>query len=193
MSEMPKARPQTADRSLSRGLDAGHVRRGMQFLINIGVPLLVGVVRGEARRCRRADRHIAIDGAHCRLRPGGGAAHSASSRQPLLAAHGADRAADSVGLRLGPVRVAKYFHASFRSCHRHAARLCHCARRDGGRLLADRGCRVPIRRSRANVPAARRERSAGRPSARCESFGGRHCPRRVRRLEHDPEKLALGP
>ena len=49
MSEMPKARAQTADRSLSRGLDAGHVRRGMQFLINIGVPLLVGVVRGEAR------------------------------------------------------------------------------------------------------------------------------------------------
>jgi hypothetical protein len=49
MSEMPKARAQTADRSLSRGLDAGHVRRGMQFLINIGVPLLVGVVRGEAQ------------------------------------------------------------------------------------------------------------------------------------------------
>lgn len=49
MSKMPKARPQTADHSLSRGLDAGHVRRGMQFLINIGVPLLVGVARGEAQ------------------------------------------------------------------------------------------------------------------------------------------------
>ena len=27
----------------------GHVRRGLQFLINIGVPLLVGVLRGESQ------------------------------------------------------------------------------------------------------------------------------------------------
>jgi uncharacterized membrane protein YccC len=32
-----------------RRVDAGHVRRGLQFLINIGTPLLVGVLRGESQ------------------------------------------------------------------------------------------------------------------------------------------------
>ena len=49
MNEIPNARPQTGDRSLGRGPDGGHVRRGALFLINIGAPLLIGVLRGEAQ------------------------------------------------------------------------------------------------------------------------------------------------
>jgi hypothetical protein len=30
-------------------INAGHVRRGMQFLVNIGTPLVVGALRGESQ------------------------------------------------------------------------------------------------------------------------------------------------
>jgi uncharacterized membrane protein YccC len=31
------------------GIDAGHIRRGLQFLLNLGTPLVVGVARGESQ------------------------------------------------------------------------------------------------------------------------------------------------
>jgi uncharacterized membrane protein YccC len=49
MNQIPDARLPAGDGSLTLGLDAGHVRRGVQFLIDIGVPLMVGVLRGEAQ------------------------------------------------------------------------------------------------------------------------------------------------
>ena len=40
-------------------INAGHVRRGIQFLVNIGTPLVVGALRGEVanRARRRRGRH----------------------------------------------------------------------------------------------------------------------------------------
>jgi len=43
----PKLKHMTRRTMLWRQVDTGHVRRGLQFLINIGVPLLVGMSRGE--------------------------------------------------------------------------------------------------------------------------------------------------
>ena len=40
---------ETRGAALWRRVDASHVRRGAQFLINISVPLLVGVLRGESQ------------------------------------------------------------------------------------------------------------------------------------------------
>jgi uncharacterized membrane protein YccC len=51
MDQTTKAKPAqvTRDTAPWHHLDAGHIRRGLQFLINIGVPLLVGVLRGESQ------------------------------------------------------------------------------------------------------------------------------------------------
>jgi hypothetical protein len=51
MDDTPNARsePETRGAAFWLHVDAGHVRRGLQFLINIGVPLLVGVLRGESQ------------------------------------------------------------------------------------------------------------------------------------------------
>jgi len=51
MDDTPNARPEPETRgaALWPHVDASHVRRGLQFLINIGVPLLVGVLRGESQ------------------------------------------------------------------------------------------------------------------------------------------------
>jgi len=51
MDDTPNARlePETRGAAPWHHVDAGHVRRGLQFLINIGVPLLVGVLRGESQ------------------------------------------------------------------------------------------------------------------------------------------------
>ena len=51
MGDTPNARPEPETRgaALWPHVDASHVRRGLQFLINIGVPLLVGVLRGESQ------------------------------------------------------------------------------------------------------------------------------------------------
>src|SRR5262245_39524938 len=51
MDEPTNARREQETRAaaLWRRVDASHVRRGAQFLINIGVPLLVGVLRGESQ------------------------------------------------------------------------------------------------------------------------------------------------
>jgi uncharacterized membrane protein YccC len=49
MDETTKAKPAQVTHSTApwHHVDTGHIRRGLQFLINIGVPLLVGVLRGE--------------------------------------------------------------------------------------------------------------------------------------------------
>jgi uncharacterized membrane protein YccC len=51
MDETTNARPEQRTRgaALWRHIDASHVRRGLLFLINIGVPLFIGVVRGESQ------------------------------------------------------------------------------------------------------------------------------------------------
>src|SRR5215813_866219 len=51
MDEPTNARreQETRGAALWRRVDASHVHRGAQFLINIGVPLLVGVLRGESQ------------------------------------------------------------------------------------------------------------------------------------------------
>ena len=51
MDETTKAKPEQVTRGTApwRHLDASHVRRGLQFLINIGTPLLIGVLRGESQ------------------------------------------------------------------------------------------------------------------------------------------------
>jgi uncharacterized membrane protein YccC len=49
MKERENGTLQANDASRIGWLDSGHVRRGLLFLINIGVPLLLGVLRGEAQ------------------------------------------------------------------------------------------------------------------------------------------------
>ena len=51
MDETPNAKPERAARGRApwRHVDASHVRRGLQFLINIGTPLLIGMLRGESQ------------------------------------------------------------------------------------------------------------------------------------------------
>jgi uncharacterized membrane protein YccC len=51
MDQTTKVKPAqvTRDTAPWHHVDAGHIRRGVQFLINIGVPLLVGVLRGESQ------------------------------------------------------------------------------------------------------------------------------------------------
>jgi uncharacterized membrane protein YccC len=51
MDGTPNTKPEPRRRGAApwRHVDASHVRRGLQFLINIGVPLLVGVLRGESQ------------------------------------------------------------------------------------------------------------------------------------------------
>jgi hypothetical protein len=51
------------------------------------------------------------------------------------------------------------------------------------------GCAIALSAPRRRF----RERVASKQVRKCESPAGRHCPRDVGRLEHDPEMPALGP
>jgi hypothetical protein len=51
MDETTNAKPEPVTRGTAPWphVDASHVRRGLQFLVNIGTPLLIGVLRGESQ------------------------------------------------------------------------------------------------------------------------------------------------